>query len=334
MRAEAHVSDATRCASARARRIQRHETRHSTRCATSAGDVSLTLATTTSYALAGGLGCFISHGLSVPLDVIKTRLQVQTFEDDSVIAVGREIVRRDGVGALLDGWESTFVGYFIQGACKYGFFEVFKAFAGVNSGGGADDHRLLTLLVCAASAEVIGSAFLTPLEQIRIKTVSDASYASDGFFEAAKKFAREEGMGGIIQSLPVTYAKMVPYTAVQLASFEVLKASLADFGDASVVKASSAVLAGVAASLASQPGDTLLSVRNSSSVDGSIVAVDDMTVDTAAMVPESVLDTIIRLGPAGLMTGWRARLVHVTTIVVVQLLVYDSIKSALLSRVG
>ena len=334
MRAEAHVSDATLCASARARRIQRHETRHSTRCATSAGDVSLTLATTTSYALAGGLGCFISHGLSVPLDVIKTRLQVQTFEDDSVIAVGREIVRRDGVGALLDGWESTFAGYFIQGACKYGFFEVFKAFAGVNSGGGADDHRLLTLLVCAASAEVIGSAFLTPLEQIRIKTVSDASYASDGFFEAAKKFAREEGMGGIIQSLPVTYAKMVPYTAVQLASFEVLKASLADFGDVSVVKASSAVLAGVAASLASQPGDTLLSVRNSSSADGSIVAVDDMTADTAAMVPESVLDTIIRLGPAGLMTGWRARLVHVTTIVVVQLLVYDSIKSALLSRVG
>ena len=334
MPAAGRVSHVTTCAITNVRRVDRCETRRSTRCAANAGDVSLTLATTTSYALAGGLGCFISHGLSVPLDVIKTRLQVQSFEDESVIAVGREIVRRDGVGALLDGWESTFAGYFIQGACKYGFFEVFKALSGVNSGGSADDHRLLTLLLCAASAEVIGSAFLTPLEQIRIKTVSDASYASDGFFEAAKKFAREEGMDGIIQSLPVTYAKMVPYTAVQLASFEVLKVALADVGDASVIKTSSAVLAGIAASLSSQPGDTLLSVRNSGSLNAAVTTADSLGADAAVMAPESVFDTIIRLGPAGLMTGWRARLVHVTTIVVVQLLVYDSIKSALLSRVG
>ena len=156
----------------------------------------------------------------------------------------------------------------------------------------------------------------------------------DGFFEAAKKFAREEGMDGIIQSLPVTYAKMVPYTAVQLASFEVLKVALADVGDASVIKTSSAVLAGIAASLSSQPGDTLLSVRNSGSLNAAVTTADSLGADAAVMAPESVFDTIIRLGPAGLMTGWRARLVHVTTIVVVQLLVYDSIKSALLSRVG
>lgn len=300
-----------------------------------ASDVPLTLVTASSYALAGGVCCFISHALAVPLDVIKTRLQVQKFKDTSVIAVAQAIVREDGILALVDGWESTFFGYFIQGACKYGFFEVFKVLAAVDAGAPGDSHRLITLLTCAASAEVIGSAFLTPLEQIRIKTVSDATYASEGFSEAALKFAREEGLDGIIESLPVTYAKMIPYTAVQLASFEVLKVSLADVGDAGVVKALSAVLAGIAASLASQPGDTLLSVMNGSRNRANGVAaggVDDGRGASKPILSENVVEVAARLGPSGLMTGWNARLIHVTTIVVVQLLVYDSIKSVLLAH--
>lgn len=35
-----------------------------------------------------------------------------------------------------------------------------------------------------------------------------------------------------------------------------------------------------------------------------------------------------KLGPAGLMLGWDARLVHTGTIVLVQLLIYDAVKAA------
>lgn len=303
------------------------------------------------FAASGGVAACVSHSLSVPLDVIKTRLQVEKFEDERVLSVARDIAARDGLLALASGWESTFLGYAVQGSLKYGGFEALKVVAfGASEGPWvASDHRLVTLLACASCAEVVGSAFLTPLEQIRIKTVSDDAYGAD-FFSAARRFASEDGLASVAENLPVIYAKMIPYTAVQLASYDALTTSLGPYfsDDAVLVKRLlSAVLAGVMASLASQPGDTLLSVRNKGKSkndevdDGSLVSptTDEETINTggtgiAVISPprngkETVLEAAARLGPFGLMTGWRARILHVTSIVVVQLLVYDYMKSIL-----
>lgn len=35
-------------------------------------------------------------------------------------------VREDGVRGLAKGWAPTFIGYSMQGLCKFGFYEVFK----------------------------------------------------------------------------------------------------------------------------------------------------------------------------------------------------------------
>ena len=299
------------------------------------------------FAASGGVAACVSHSLSVPLDVIKTRLQVEKFEDERVLSVARDIAARDGVLALASGWESTFLGYAVQGSLKYGGFESLKSVAfGDGAPWASSDHRLVTLLACASCAEVVGSAFLAPLEQIRIKTVSDDAYGAD-FFSAARRFAEEDGLASVAENLPVIYAKMIPYTAVQLASYDALTTSLGPyFSDEAVLtkRLLSAVLAGVMASLASQPGDTLLSVRNkgesknnkplvSSTTDEEII--DDGAIGIAIVSPplttpkETVLTAAARLGPFGLMTGWRARILHVTSIVVVQLLVYDYMKSIL-----
>lgn len=305
------------------------------------------------FAASGGVAACVSHSLSVPLDVIKTRLQVEKFEDERVLSVARDIAARDGLLALASGWESTFLGYAVQGSLKYGGFEALKAVAfGASEGPWlASDHRLVTLLACASCAEVVGSAFLTPLEQIRIKTVSDDAYGVD-FFSAARRFASEDGLASVAENLPVIYAKMIPYTAVQLATYDALTTSLGPYFSDDAVLAKrllSAVLAGVMASLASQPGDTLLSVRNKGKSKDDVVddndkasvspttgeeTITDSGTGIAVVSPprkgkETVLDAAARLGPFGLMTGWRARILHVTSIVVVQLLVYDYMKSIL-----
>ena len=36
-------------------------------------------------------------------------------------------VREEGVRGLAKGWAPTFIGYSMQGLCKFGFYEVFKA---------------------------------------------------------------------------------------------------------------------------------------------------------------------------------------------------------------
>lgn len=37
-------------------------------------------------------------------------------------------VREDGFRGLAKGWAPTFIGYSMQGLCKFGFYEVFKIF--------------------------------------------------------------------------------------------------------------------------------------------------------------------------------------------------------------
>lgn len=56
-------------------------------------------------------------------------------------------VREDGVRGLAKGWAPTFIGYSMQGLCKFGFYEVFKIFYSDLLGEVRDTHKLLTLKV-------------------------------------------------------------------------------------------------------------------------------------------------------------------------------------------
>lgn len=44
---------------------------------------------------------------------------------------------------------------------------------------------------------------------------------------------------------------------------------------------------------------------------------------------KGLVELAVELGPAGLMVGWKERLVHVMSIISIQLLCYDNIKQAL-----
>lgn len=67
-------------------------------------------------ALAGGICCAITHGALCPVDVVKTRIQLDpvTF-NRGLIGGFRQIIAAEGVGGLATGLGPTVVGYFIQG---------------------------------------------------------------------------------------------------------------------------------------------------------------------------------------------------------------------------
>ena len=121
--------------------------------------------TTYKYFVAGGMAASISHGVTVPIDVVKTRLQT----DDALRTVGMvrastTIIRTEGPFALTTGLGSTLIGYAIQGSLKYGLYEIFKPLL---AGGAFLDNRLGGLLAAAAAAELIASTALCPLEATR-----------------------------------------------------------------------------------------------------------------------------------------------------------------------
>jgi hypothetical protein len=80
------------------------------------------------YFICGGLCCSFSHGIAVPFDVVKTRLQTSAsdYKDTNVISVAKSIADKEGFGMLFSGLGPTLSGYLIQGSLKYGFYEIFK----------------------------------------------------------------------------------------------------------------------------------------------------------------------------------------------------------------
>jgi solute carrier family 25 phosphate transporter 3 len=74
------------------------------------------LAYFTKGALAGGICCSITHGALTPVDVVKTRIQLdpKTYTG-GMLSATRKIIAQEGAGALATGFGATAVGYFVQG---------------------------------------------------------------------------------------------------------------------------------------------------------------------------------------------------------------------------
>jgi solute carrier family 25 phosphate transporter 3 len=108
----------------------------------------------------------------------------------------RQVIAKEGAGALLTGLGPTVAGYSVQGALKFGGYEFWKKVAidtvGIDS---ARENRTAIYLGASAIAEFFADIALCPLEATRIRLVSQPSFAS-GLFPGFARIAREEGVAG------------------------------------------------------------------------------------------------------------------------------------------
>jgi len=225
-------------------------------------------------AVAGGLCCSITHGAACPIDVVKTRMQLDPVKYNKGMIDGfKLVIRTEGVGALATGLGPTAGGYLFQGWWKFGGFEFFKVNLARSYGDqGAWDNRFMLNSIAAASAEFIADIFLCPFEATRIRQVSDPAMAKLSMPGAAKHMIAQEGLVPALYSgfVPMLF-KQIPYTiakfVVQDFAQESIYAAVApkrDVGGGTKfgISLTSGVIAGVAAAIISHPADTLLSKIN------------------------------------------------------------------------
>ncbi|KAI9871740.1 MAG: Cu/Pi carrier, partial [Watsoniomyces obsoletus] len=74
----------------------------------------------------GILACGTTHTAVTPLDLVKCRRQVDPAMYKGNFEAWGKIGRAEGIRGIFTGWGPTFVGYSVQGAGKYGFYEYFK----------------------------------------------------------------------------------------------------------------------------------------------------------------------------------------------------------------
>lgn len=140
-----------------------------------------------------------------PLDLVKCRLQVNPKLYSGIFNGWGVIGRAEGLAGLYTGWLPTLIGYSMQGACKYGFYEIFKKqYSDIVGEENAYKYRTSLYLAASASAEVIADVALCPMEALKVRmqtsTTPYCSNALDGF----RRILREEGANGYANAL-LTY---------------------------------------------------------------------------------------------------------------------------------
>jgi len=232
-------------------------------------------------ALAGGICCAITHGALTPVDVVKTRIQLDPVKYNKGLIGGiKQVIAEEGAGGLLTGFGPTVVGYFIQGWFKFGGVEFFKINIAHSLGEqSAWDNRTGIYLGASAMAEFVADIFLCPLEATRIRLVSNPQFASGLAGGAARLFKEEGFIKGFYSGFAPILFKQIPYTmakfavqgwaAEQIAQSMGKKLSDLTGGVKLSVAMGSGVVAGVAAAIISHPADTLLSKVNKAGAGGS-----------------------------------------------------------------
>jgi len=273
-----------------------------------------------------------------------------------------EIVKEDGPNALLGGLGPTVIGYGVEGAMKFGVYEIMKpVFASLLSGGDGDGKNApAAFLMASIVAGAVASMLLCPMESTRIKIVTDRAYAGKGFVAALSKLMADEGFFSTFAGIWAMLAKQVPYTFGKQVSFDVfagllyaffhhVQESMSIMTDRQIkwaVSVTAAFLASIIACIFSQPGDMILTETyrkpGSSEIELPAGAVVTGVPPPKGQVPPilqpkkahktfpEVVQSIYDAGGlAKFFTGTRARIVHVGLIITTQLVIYDIVKQLL-----
>jgi solute carrier family 25 phosphate transporter 3 len=275
------------------------------------------------FAFAGAVCCSVTHGALTPVDVIKTRIQLDPVKYNRGLIGGfRQVIGTEGFGAVWTGFGPTAAGYFLQGAFKFGGYELFKSLAITNLGlETARENRTAVYLASAAAAEFFADIALCPLEATRIRLVSQPDFAN-GLIGGFTKIAKTEGIGAFYSGFGPILFKQVPYTMAKFVVFEKVaetifaqtdKANLSS-GSVTGINLFSGLIAGFAAAIVSQPADTMLSKINK----------------TKGLPGEGTTTRLIKiakeLGLKGSYAGIGARLFMVGTLTAGQFAIYGDIK--------
>lgn len=279
----------------------------------------------TKAAFGGAVCCSVTHGGTTPIDVVKTRMQLEPAKYTSFINTFKHVHATEGMAGLFTGVMPTFQGYFVQGWFKFGGVEICKTkFAqACSSEQAAYNNRDAITLGGSACAEFVADVFLCPYEACRIRSVSDPGYAN-GMMAVGKKMWGELGFVGafysgfapmLFKQIPYTMAKFSVQQKVAEQVYNAMGTSPDKLSKAGVLGVSlgSGVVAGVAAATISQPADGLLSKVNKKGAGGDG--------PMASRLMNIAKETgFVKLCTQGLFARW----IHVGTITAGQFAVVDA----------
>ncbi|CAB16300.1 Iron ion transporter [Schizosaccharomyces pombe] len=219
------------------------------------------------HLLAGAFSGILEHSVMYPVDAIKTRMQmlngVSRSVSGNIVNSVIKISSTEGVYSLWRGISSVIMGAGPSHAIYFSVLEFFKS--KIN----ASPDRPLASALAGACAITISDAFMTPFDVIKQRMQLPSRKYKSALHCATTVF-RNEGLGAFYISYPTCIAMSIPFTAIQVATYDTCMSFLnpnAVYDPTSHII--SGGLSGAIASSLTTPLDvvkTLLQTRGSSSI--------------------------------------------------------------------
>ncbi|BGP30533.1 Cu/Pi carrier [Rhodotorula toruloides] len=273
-------------------------------------------------ALGGALACGTTHAFVTPLDLVKCRKQVDKNIYKSNMDGWKKIhATEGGIRGLYTGVGPTLIGYSMQGAAKYGFYEYFKKFYSDLAGAeNAVKYKDAIYLAGSASAEFFADMALVPMETVKVRMQTTFPPFATSAVSGLNKVVAAEGSGALFKSLPSLWGRQIPYTMMKFWSFEATVAAIYNALGAPKesynklqqlgVSATAGYIAGVFCAVVSHPADTMVSKLN------------------APLQPGQAKPTVgsiyQQIGFGGLWGGLGTRIIMIGTLTALQWLIYDT----------
>jgi solute carrier family 25 phosphate transporter 3 len=272
----------------------------------------------------GLLACGLTHTAVTPLDLVKTRRQVDSKAYKSNVQGWGLIYRAEGVRGIFTGWSPTLFGYSAQGAFKYGWYEFFKkTYSDLAGPETAHKYKTALYLSASASAEFLADIALCPFEAVKVRMQGSLTPVYKGTFDGISKIMATEGVAGLYKGIYPLWGRQIPYTMMKFASFETivemiydrLPGTKNDYGKGAQTGVSFAAgyLAGILCAIVSHPADVMVSKLNANRAPGEAFG--------------TAMSRIYKdIGFGGLWNGLGVRIVMIGTLTGLQWTIYDYFK--------
>jgi len=173
--------------------------------------------------IGGILSCGLTHTAVVPLDIVKCKMQVYPEKYKGLIPGIKTVLGEEGVAGLRIGWLPTFIGYSMQGLCKFGFYEYFKDFYSNLAGeDNAAKYKGAIWLAGSASAEFFADIALCPMEMVKVKIQTSPTGSFPTTFLPAYNYMvnnRADTRFPFGSVVPL-WCRQIPYTMAKFFFFE------------------------------------------------------------------------------------------------------------------
>ncbi|PHH72919.1 hypothetical protein CDD82_5733 [Ophiocordyceps australis] len=269
----------------------------------------------------GGLmACGLTHTAVTPLDLVKTRRQVDSKLYTSNLQAWRNIYRSQGIRGIFTGWSPTLFGYSAQGAFKYGWYEFFKKqYSDLAGPEAADRYKTGLYLAASASAEFLADIALCPFEAVKVRMQGTMPNPYRGTLQGIKSIRASEGWAGLYKGIYPLWGRQIPYTMMKFASFETIVDMMYrrmpgekdDYSKAAQTGVSfvGGYLAGILCAIVSHPADVMVSKLNSVRKPGEVFG--------------QAMGRIYKdIGFSGLWNGLPMRIVMIGTLTGLQWMIY------------